>query len=288
MAEMCDPENVSNQPASNDPVKIAEDWFEKLCSAAKSAARKSLPTKAESVLTQRMVSQRTKNLIKQKRSLRKDKKALKLIKAKIKESCLQDFKAWVSDTVSDIEKANELGDVRKIFNLVNLLSNKPKAPPCNLTKDDEGNLLNSPENTVERWRKFLKNTFKATSAEALRPDVEVLPKTDDKITWTEFEDAVNHLKLGKTIGPDGIPSEVYKFCPVIKNELFYLLSFIWDEEVVPPSLVMANFRMLYKHKGSRDDPSRYRCLALLNHAYKVLSHILLGRLVGISDSFLKD
>ena len=46
--------------------------------------------------------------------------------------------------------------------------------------------------------------------------------------------------------------------------------------------------MLFKNKGSREDPIRYRCIALLNHAYKVLSIILLGRMVGISEAFLKD
>ena len=42
------------------------------------------------------------------------------------------------------------------------------------------------------------------------------------------------------------------------------------------------------HKGSCEDPSRYRCIDLLNQTYKILPHILLGRLVGISDSFLQD
>ena len=59
---------------------------------------------------------------------RKDKKAFKAIKDEIKKSCLQDFKDWVGDVVAEIEKANEVGDVKKIFNLVNMLSNKPKAP----------------------------------------------------------------------------------------------------------------------------------------------------------------
>lgn len=199
MAAACD----STNQLPTEPEKIAEDWFEKLCSAARAAAKRSLPVKAESKLTQRMVSQRTKDLIRKKRLLRKDKKALKRIKAEIKESCLLDFKTWVSNTVSDIEKTNELGDVRKILNLANLLANKPKPPPCNLTEDDEGNLLNSPEDTVERWRKFLEEKFKATPAEDLRQDdPEELPKTEDKISWEEFENAVKHLKVGKaSYGP---------------------------------------------------------------------------------------
>lgn len=117
----------------------------------------------------------------------------------------------------------------------------------------------------------LKGKFQTTQAEGLRPKLEVLPKTDDKITWEEFDKAVNRLKLGKETGSDGVPTEVFKFCPKIKNDLFGLISYIWDEEVVPTNVVTANFRMLYKNKGSREDPSKYRCIALLNHAYKVLS-----------------
>ena len=63
---------------------------------------------------------------------------------------------------------------------------------------------------------------------------------------------------------------------------------MWQEEVVPTSFVTAKFRMLFKGKGSNNNPSKYRCIALLNHAYKVLSLILLGRLVGSSEDFLKD
>ena len=46
--------------------------------------------------------------------------------------------------------------------------------------------------------------------------------------------------------------------------------------------------MLCKHKGSSNDPTRYRCIALLNHTYKILSYILLGRLLKPSKEFLKD
>ena len=46
--------------------------------------------------------------------------------------------------------------------------------------------------------------------------------------------------------------------------------------------------MLFKGKGSHNDPSKYRCIALLNHAYKVLSYILLGRIISISENFLQE
>ena len=100
--------------------------------------------------------------------------------------------------------------------------------------------------------------------------------------------AIKRLKIGKSPGPDGVATIVYKRCPLIRDELFRLLNFMWDEEVVPVSLATANFKMMYKHKGSSNDPSKYRCIALLNHAYKVLSYIILGRLMKTSDNFLQD
>ena len=49
-----------------------------------------------------------------------------------------------------------------------------------------------------------------------------------------------------------------------------------------------SFRMLYKHKGSPDDPTKYRCIGLLNHSYKVLSQCMLQRLEHETDGFLSD
>ena len=46
--------------------------------------------------------------------------------------------------------------------------------------------------------------------------------------------------------------------------------------------------MVYKKKGSRDDPDKYRALGLLNHAYKILSVCLLNRMVSETDWFLSE
>ena len=180
------------------------------------------------------------------------------------------------------------GDTRKIYNLVNMLSTKPKQPPANLTRDSTGKLFHDPKEVANAWGNFLKEKFSTTHAETQRPDLPPLPKVHDPITRKEFNTAVKQLKTGKALGPDGVPATVYKFCPKINNELFHLLRYMWEEEVVPTSMATAKFKMLFKHKGSSDDPSKYRCIALLNHAYKILSYILLGRLVDPTSKFLQD
>ena len=105
---------------------------------------------------------------------------------------------------------------------------------------------------------------------------------------SEFEKAVKQLKNAKATGPDKVPAEVYKYCPEVKEELFKFLEFIWNHECIPENLVCGRFVMLWKRKGSTNDPSKYRCICLLNHAYKILANILLTRLVAGSTGFLLD
>ena len=275
-----------------DMEQIATVWYDTMCKATNSTAKKILPPKKHQSFVERKVSARTKRLYKIKKAMQSkrnaSKKDLDKMQRRIKESCTQDFRDWVSRTVIEMEKADAKGDTRKVFNLVNRLSNKPKRPPVNLTSDKNGKLLRSPEDTAKTWGNFLSEKFAATPEEHLRPDLPPLEKTWDPLTRAEFDTAIKRLKTGKATGPDNIPAAVFKHCPLINDELFRLLRFMWDEEVVPQSMATAKFTMLFKHKGSKNDPSRYRCIALLNHAYKVLSYILLGRMLNPADGFLKD
>ena len=59
----------------------------------------------------------------------------------------------------------------------------------------------------------------------------------------------------------------YKRSKVCNGLLRQLLQKIWDKEEVSESFARATFVMLYKNKGSTDDPSKYRCIGLLSHAY---------------------
>ena len=77
-------------------------------------------------------------------------------------------------------------------------------------------------------------------------------------------------------------------CPKQLSICYKLLARIWQEEHVPIDLVMANFKMLYKRKGSPNNPAKYRCIGLLNSAYKVLSAVMLRRLMNETKWYLQD
>lgn len=57
---------------------------------------------------------------------------------------------------------------------------------------------------------------------------------------------------------------------------------------MPVNLAVAKFVMLFKQKGSANNPKKYRCIGLLNHEYKLLSCIILSRILQASEGFLQD
>ena len=77
-------------------------------------------------------------------------------------------------------------------------------------------------------------------------------------------------------------------CPVCMNILIKLIHKIWSSEDVPEKFARATFVMLFKDKGSSDDPTKYRCLVILNHAYKGLSQSLLERINKGTEHYLSE
>ena len=140
------------------------------------------------------------------------------------------------------------------------------------------------------WQQFLAGKFNATDAEATRDAYEDLgPQlVADPLTEQAFVRALQKLKKAKACGPDGIPGEVFTNCESAARELYRILKLIWQHEYVPPELVRASFVMLFKNKGSRNDPSKYRFIGLLPHAYKILSLIMLERIMAECSKFLSE
>ena len=96
------------------------------------------------------------------------------------------------------------------------------------------------------------------------------------------------MKNSKATGMDEIPAEVWKNSKVAKEELFQFLFEVWRKEEVPANLAVCVFVMIYKKKGSHNDCTKYRAIGLLNHAYKIMSTVLLRRIVTECEGFLSD
>ena len=95
------------------------------------------------------------------------------------------------------------------------------------------------------------------------------------------------MKKCKATGRDEIPAEVWRYSPRARELLFKFLRKVWQQEEVPRNLVLCVFVLIYKNKGSPDDCSKYRAIGLLNHSYKIMSVVLLKRLMRETKDFLK-
>ena len=109
------------------------------------------------------------------------------------------------------------------------------------------------------------------------------------MTEEEVVTAVHTMKKNKVTGSDSMSIEVFKASVTTQKMLYSLLDRMWkEEEEVPQAFGQAVFVMLYKNKGSTNDPTKYRCIDLLNHACEVLSTIILGRINTETDDYLQD
>ena len=134
------------------------------------------------------------------------------------------------------------------------------------------------------WEDFLFKKFSITPAEQQRDPMEQLPVTSqdgDTLSTEEILAGLNKIPNNKVWAPDDIPAELYKHSPVCKLLICEILQEIWYSEQVPDNFACATFVMFYKHKGSSNDPTRYRCIGLFNHMYKVLSQCILTPLVHV-------
>ena len=103
----------------------------------------------------------------------------------------------------------------------------------------------------------------------------------------ELELCLKALKAGRACGPDQIPVEAYRGSESAKNDLFEFIKQCWREERLPTTLGRGTFITIFK-KGRKDDYGNYRLINLLNHSYKVLSSLLLLRLLKETTDYFSE
>jgi hypothetical protein len=95
----------------------------------------------------------------------------------------------------------------------------------------------------------------------------------------EFERMVTRTNSAGTPGPLGIhPSWMTRLGDECQNALKRILKVMWNQGVIPHSFQTFHVKPLYKGKGPRSDPMRYRPIALMCTPMKALEMILEARL----------
>jgi hypothetical protein len=98
----------------------------------------------------------------------------------------------------------------------------------------------------------------------------------------EVKVAIRKFKRYKAPVSDHIPAEMIQAGgPTLHSEIQKLIMLIWNKEL-PHQWKESTVIPIYK-KGDNADCSNYRGITLLSTSYKILSNILLSRLIPYTD-----
>jgi hypothetical protein len=97
----------------------------------------------------------------------------------------------------------------------------------------------------------------------------------------EFEVAIRKMKRYKAPVSDQIPAELIQAGGggTLHSEIHTLIMMIWNKEELPHQ---------WKESIDKTDCSNYRGISLLSTSYKILSNILLSRLIPYADEIIGD
>ena len=202
--------------------------------------------------------------------------------------------AWWSERAREIQAFADANDIQSFYAAIKQVhgpTNRSLVP----VKASDGTLLRSKQDIMERWAEHFRallNTERPADENVLQR-LPAFPEAEDLSlppTRMEFDQAVLSLKNGTAPGPDGIPAEAIKYGgAALLNEIFLLVLQVWENEVVPTAWKNSKIITIYKRKGEKSDCENSRGISLLSHAGKILTRILLGRLVThVSERILPE
>ena len=154
-----------------------------------------------------------------------------------------------------------------------------------LRSSDGSTLLTVKEAILQCWSEHFEVLFSDRhtvqgSSLARIPQVDMKLELDGPPTHEEIKKATMQLKLGKSSGIDGIQAEVYKHGrEAVLDKLQDLFTNCWEKGTLLQDHRDAVIVPLYKNKGEKSVCSSYRGITLLSTAGKILTCVLLNRLI---------
>jgi len=142
---------------------------------------------------------------------------------------------------------------------------------------------------VARWRKYFSQLFNVHGVkDVAQAEIHTAEPLVPEPSASEVELAIDKLKSHKSPGIDQIPAELIKAGGrTIYFEIYKLITSIWKKEKLPEEWKESIIVPIHK-KGDKTDCNNYRGISLLPTTYKILSNILLSRLIPYAKEIIGD
>uniref|UniRef100_A0A672ZVZ7 Reverse transcriptase domain-containing protein n=1 Tax=Sphaeramia orbicularis TaxID=375764 RepID=A0A672ZVZ7_9TELE len=160
----------------------------------------------------------------------------------------------------------------------------------------DGQISNTDKDIRETIREHCVNSYKKndidrsctkTLLDSIRDSTPInCDSLKGEIKREEVVQAIHQLNVGKSPGPDGLPTEFYQLSI---EEVLHLLTSMLNEGlnkgVMADSFYEGVLNLLYK-KGDRSCIDNYRHLTLMNTDYKILAKIINNRLSSVLEKII--
>ena len=180
---------------------------------------------------------------------------------------------------------HQRNDLKRFYDALRTIYG-PQSPSSTPILDAGGTkLITGKTQILERWAEHFQNVLNNPSNisdEAISriPKVPLNNKLDTPPSLDEVKKAISQLSSGKAPGQDSISIEISKAGGQITTQkMTDLFRSIWEREVVPQELKDATIVHLYKRKGYRQSCDNHRGISLLSIVGKILTRVLLNRLI---------
>jgi len=154
-------------------------------------------------------------------------------------------------------------------------------------KDEKDDLVADSHSIMARWRKYFSQLFNVHGFEEVgQAEIHTAEPLVPEPSASEFVLAIYKLKSHKSPGIDQIPAELIKAGGRTSClEIHKLITSIWKKEKLPEEWKESIIIPIHK-KGDNTDCNNYRGISLLQATYKILSNILLSRLIPYSQEII--
>ncbi|AQL02844.1 Retrovirus-related Pol polyprotein LINE-1 [Zea mays] len=150
-------------------------------------------------------------------------------------------------------------------------------------KDEANQLLVKNEEIKNRWKEYFNKLFNGGNESAT---IELDEPFDDnnrgfvrRIQEYEVKEALKRMKVGKAMGPDGIPIEVWRCLGDIAIVwLTKLFNTIFRANRMPDEWRRSTLVPIFKNKGDVQSCTNYRGIKLMSHTMKLWERVIEHRL----------
>jgi len=200
--------------------------------------------------------------------------------------CRNKKKAYLKAKMEELETNSEVNNVRDLYRGINDFK-KGYQPRTIIVKDEKGELVADPHSIMTRWRKYFSQLLNVHQDNDVRQaEIHTVEPLLPEPSAFEFELAIGKLKNHRSPGINQIPAELIKAGGrTICCANHKLIISIWNKEELPEEWKESITVPIYE-KGDKTDCNNYRGMSLLPTTYKILSNILLLRLIQYAEEVI--